>query len=453
MKKRIWSLLLCLVLVFSCFTGCGKADKGSSIAPEEYAISKLNEYADKVTQALQSHSNTAVSTKTAEGIGMDISLSLAIGRQVASAYGFAGLENIGMFLGYNAKDAMQGIAEFSLNGNSILKTDVYVDKESVYVNLPKYSKDYLKLLSVEDILGMSLEEYTSQIAKSSEGMPTAEEALELWTRYSEKFISCFRHEAYEKKAEAGTGNYSFSGAKYVICADTKDLVAVTEELFKELEKYPSFGTENIELEALDEDGKVYCTYYEGKKGQYAWEISDSKNEKPAVVFISAEKGFCLYTYEDGEAKVCFYSEKDSDRKGKIILIDEEKEYTFNYDNLTKDTIDISGEIDSVGFTVSIEQKNNQFYADFSVNTYGIIISGKLESIKGRLNISASVDYQGINFGTLALELKERDYQDFTMPSNGVDQETWEAGLDKDALDSDFQQLIMDYPFLAPLLAE
>lgn len=451
MKKRIWSLLLCMILVTSCFTGCGKGkadDKGSKPAPEDYVTSKFNDYADEVTKWMDSSTGSAPAS-TGEGTGLDISLSLAIGRQVAAAYGMAGLENISLLLGYDAKGSMQGIAEVSLNGKSVLEANVYVDKESILVNLPKYSRDYMEL-PMEDMLGMSLEEYAGQMAKGVEGKPTAEEMKALWIKYSQKFIDCFTYESHNEGSDAGTGAYTFKAEEYVVSADAKDIQALAEELLEDLKKYPALELENVEIEDC-ENTKFYCHYYEGKDGQYAWKFSDSENDKSAVTFISAGKGFCLYTEEDGEEEAIIYSVKESDRKGKVVLVDEGTEYIFNYDNYTKDSVDISGEMDGVAFTVSIEKKNNQFYADFSISTYGFVVSGKLEGNSSKVGVTASVDYQGINFGTLVLECKNRDFAEFTMPSGGVDQDTWTAGLDEEALYNDMMQLAEDYPFLAQLL--
>ncbi len=61
MKKRIWSLLLCLVLVFAGFAGCGSKDDAANAAPEEMVKVKLREFADKVSDALSKSSANAFS--------------------------------------------------------------------------------------------------------------------------------------------------------------------------------------------------------------------------------------------------------------------------------------------------------------------------------------------------------------------------------------------------------
>lgn len=453
MKKRIWSLLLCLVLVCSSFAGCGKDEskegEGSKTAPEKYVTEKFADLADSVTEALKSNMNAVPEANSNDGAGMDINLSVSVGEQIAAAYGLTGLETVSLLLSYDMKAGMQAIAELLLNGNSVLEANVYADEEAFYVNLPKYSKDYMKV-TMEEILGMSIDDFASQITSSTEGTPTADEMAEIWSKYSKKFIDSFKYELMVENVTAGTGDYTFSADKYVASATVEDLQAVVDELAEELKKYSSLDVEKVDFSDVSNE-KLYCHYYEGKDGEYEWKFSDDKEGAESIALAVTKKGFCLYGETAGKTEFYLYSVKESDSKGKIVLVDSGDEYTINYDNYSEDSIDLSGEIDGVEFTVSIEEKDNSFYADFSVSTFGIAVSGKLESDSNKVNITASVSYQGINFGTAAIECKIRDYADFTIPANSVDQNTWSYGLDQEALMTDLQQLMIDYPFLAELL--
>lgn len=451
MKKRIWALLLCLVLVCGSLIGCGdkgskEDDKKESIAPEEYLESKFTDLANRVSGALASNAG-AVSTSSSDGVGMDINLKLSVGAQIAQAYALEGLESIGLLLSYDGKQIMQALAELTLNDKSIAEAAAYVDQDAVYVNLPKYSKNFMKI-AFEEMLGMSLEEYAAQLAGSTEGMPTAKEIEELWKKYSGKFIDAFEHESMTEDVVAGFGDYAFAATEYVSVAEAESIRMLIKELFADLKKYPALNVDDSGLDGEMGFEKFYFHYYEGKKGSYEWRLTDEAVS--GIGFVSAEKGFSVYTVEGTEFEKLLYSVKESDTKGKIMLAADGEEYTLDYDNYTKDSVDISTVVEDVEVTASIEKKDDSFYMDFKINAYGIVVSGKVETDGGKLNISAAVSYQGISFGTLTLECKTRDFAAFTIPENCVNAQDWEAGLDQEAALQDVQQLLIDFPFLQNL---
>ena len=196
MKRKIWSLLLCLVLVCGCFAGCGSKEpndnKGSSASttkPEEMVTSQFKTFARKVTDALK---DMKASTGAGSSQGTDVKLSMEIGPQLALNYGLGDLQKIALAMTIDSKSSseMHLTSDLSLNDKSIFGLDMISDKEDVYVNLPAYSPDYAKM-SLEDASGMTNTELSKLFSDQADGLPTIDDLIDIWSDFSDDFIDCF----------------------------------------------------------------------------------------------------------------------------------------------------------------------------------------------------------------------------------------------------------------------
>ncbi len=450
MKKRIWSLLLCLVLVFAGFAGCGSKDDAANAAPEEMVKVKLREFADKVSDALSKSSANAFSF---ENTGCDITLDLSLEEQIAAGYGLTGLSSLGLKANVDVKDSVcfHAAGSLLLNGEDVIAADILTDEENIYLNLPAYAEQYMGM-SYKDILGKSMEDFAQELAKEKEGMPSAKDLLEMWNGFSDKFIDSFTYQGMEKKQSIGTGDYKISGDKYITNAKSEEIDKAFTMLMEELKKFPKLDVQKISPISAEVD-EFNVNYYVGKKGEYAWEIEGIQGEEESsVVFVSTKKGFCLYVIDlKGKEETVLYSEKESDKKGKVMICSADEEIVINYDNLTENSIDLSTTFEGMVLKFKLRSEDEHISADFDVNMLGIIVAGKLESTEKELKLDASVSMSGLKMGTLTFNAKARDFASFTVPSTYLDAEEWNASFDQEKLMGDLSQLMMKFPFLMDMM--
>lgn len=447
MKKKIWSLVLCLMLVCTGFAGCGSKDAAAT-APEEMVKVKLQEFADSISEALEKTQDHTLSMKN---MGYDLTAEVGIGEQIASQYGLTGLSSLGLNLNLDVKDKaqMRIAGNFLLNAQEVIAAEGLITQDSVYMNLPGYSKDYLGV-SFEEILGKSIEDYVAELAAENEGLPTMEDMAGMWKDFSAKFVEAFEYQKVEEKQTIGIGDYKLTGSKYITTAKSEDVVAAFNLLVDEMKKFPKL--EVSEYVSLDEFDALNANYYTGKKGAYAWELEGVKGEKSAsIVFVSLDKGFSFYVVdEDGKEQQLAFSEKESDQKGKITICAEE-EFVIEYDNYSKDSVDLSTTLNGMALKLKVRSKADGVSVDFSLNVLGIIVAGKLEGEKGNFDLDASVTMSGVAFGTLKLNAKARDFVDYDIPSTSVGPDEWSAGIDQEKLVGDLSQLMMQFPFLMDMM--
>lgn len=454
MKKRLWSLILCLVLVCAGFAGCGSKDDeaaGSAVAPEKMVTTKLQEFADSVTDALKKADTETVSTSNQ---GLDMVLNAEIGEQIASSYGLEGLNSIGMNVSIDAKEnaaELRIAGNLLLNGEEVLEAEGITDSTNIYVNLPAYSSQYMGV-SYEEMLGKSLEDFASELTSQTAGTPTVEDMLNIWGSFSAKFIEAFEYQSKEEGQTIGTGDYKVTGDKYITTAKAEELDAAIQVLADELKKFPELEVEEIES-ISDEVDSFNANYYTGKNDAYAWEFQAlTKTGTASVIFVSTEKGFCLYIVnEAGEEETLVYSEKESDKKGRITICADDEEIVIEYDNYTKDSVDLSTTVNGMALKLNFKTTDDRTTLDFDVNVLGIAAEGKLETSKNNFELTATVTTAGMKLATVNLSAKARDFVDYTVPSAFVDMDTWGAGLDQEKLMGDLSQLMMKFPFLMDLL--
>lgn len=445
--------MLCLVLVCAGFAGCGSKDDkdaGSKAAPEEMVKVKLQEFADSVTNAMK---KTDTDTVSMTNQGLDVTLDAEIGEQIAANYGLDGLSSVGLKLSVDVKEAadLRIAGNLLLNGQDVLEAEAIADKENIYVNLPAYSSQYMGM-SYEEMLGQSLEDYASELTSQTEGMPTAEDIVNIWGSFSSKFIEAFEYQSEEDGQQIGTGDYKFTGDKYITTAKAEDIDAAMQVLAEELKKFPELEVEEIES-ISDEADSFNANYYTGKDDAYAWEFQAvTKDGTASVIFVSTEKGFCFYAVNvEGEEETLAYSVKESDKKGTITICADDEEIVIEYDNYTKDSVDLSTTVSGMALSLKFKTTDESTTIDFDVNMLGIAAQGRLESGKESFELTAEVTTAGMKLCTVNLSAKARDFASYTAPASFADAETWGEGLDQEKLMGDLSQLMMQFPFLMDLL--
>lgn len=461
MKKRLWSLLLCLVLMFS-VTACGDkdavSDKGNDkkkdddkvavkdLKPEEMVSGQFEYFSKQLTETLEQIPATESSSQKQ---GMDIKLNFKPGSQIVESYELTGLESVGLNMGLDIKDLleMRLTGNLLLNGNKIVNMDMVLDKDKAVVRVPEFSDTAFGMElenGMESVLGNNL-------TQATEGMPTAADFLSIWKKYSEDFINCFKYKETVEKATIGTGDYAIEADKYVNVAKMEDLKNVLEALMKELEKYPALG---VTAEEIDTDvEEVIFSYYSNKDDEFAWEIETQEDdEKNCVVLLSSKKGFRLCHIVDGEEEdVLLYSVKESDKKGKIVLVNDGEELVIQYDNFSENHVDLSAEIEGVSLELGIDSKEGDAKITFSVKSDEIEADGKFTADDKNGKLELNITYQGIQLGSATLEFTSRDFNSYSVPDSYVDPEEWAQTVDQTKVLELLQKLMMDYPFIEKLL--
>ncbi len=456
MKKRLWSLLLCLVLVCSSMAGCGdkesndEANASANAKAETMVASQFKDFAGKITDALRkAKDNTGAGMQS----GVDMELNVELGKEIQKSADLEGLDKIGLLLYMDMKNSMEMrmTGKLKMNEKNVLSMDLITDSENAYFNLPDYSKNYAGI-SIQDALGMTSGDLSGLMSEAAEGMPTTDDMIQLWTDFSNDFIDCFEYQETVKKITIGEGDYKIKADKYVTKAKVEDIQKVLTQLVEELKKYPALEITdtNIDMANLDE---MTVSYFQNDSDEFAWKL-DAKagNDTSSIVLISAKKGFRFYVIdEDQNEQVLLYSVKESEKKGQIVLCTDDGNYTLNYDNYSKDHVDLSAEIEGATITASIDAKNDDYTIEFSIVSLGTKVSGTFEIGYREMKVTATVSMAGMEIGTLTLETSGRSFKDYDTPSGSVDLNTWSAGLNQDKLSKDLQKLIQDFPFISDLI--
>ena len=455
MKKRLLSILLCLTLVCSFAVGCGKKDSSkdadsnntktettSTPAP----VKDEDVVAEKLKTIIKAFDESALEAESAtnlleSGIGADATLKVTIGKDIASMYGLAGMEDITLDFSFDMKDAFAFTGNLLLNGNDILSLTGIADKENVYANLPKYSEQYMSV-SIEEMLGMSLDELMGEYNEALASAPDAYEFLDSYVEFFDTFSNSLKFQNAEENVKVGTGDYTFTGKKYVTKASLDDVKEAFNNFAEKINTMTGEEIADISFDDTDAEN-LFVNYYEGSNGNYAWEFnSDSKAEEP-VYFVATNKGFCLYQVTSEGDEVLAYSVKETENSGKIYIDETE----IIYSNLTKNSIDVEF-TDEATVKLSFNKAGDNATIKFTISEDNIAsIDAVLEIGKDTFKAEASMTMQGIYFGSISLETKNREYSEIVIPSSALDIYSWTNTLDMEALQNDLMQLMEEYPEL------
>ncbi len=469
MKKRLWSLLLCFVLVCSSFAACGKDDTASITeeedmqgtnrdadpTPTEEPVEdvfgkKMQEFMDTVTELM----DVAALEQTEDGTALagEYTLELEIGAAVAEAYGLSELKKLGLDCTLNMNEtetAMTGT--LVLNGENILDLDIYEDAEAIYLNLPKYSDSHMKM-SMEELFEDQADDMFSvfdRIDTRLSGMSAMGDLKKIWVDFSTQYMDALEFQGVEKNQTITQGDYTVTGDKYTSKLDVEKLGDAVNTLLKETSRLA--GQEMEDTLEVDKATEAYVHYYEGADDTFAIVI-EVANLNESVVVMSAAAGYCLYTVTGAETEVAFYTVRESDKKGSLVFIDEIGTKTvIEYDNFSENGVDLA--MNSEGNTIefSCQTTGNKTELKFAMPETGIELAAEYEGKENEDKLSMSLSYMEIEFGTLTLNGRDVEYREIAAPENTVDEEAWAEGLNIEAFSADLQQLMLDYPMLTELL--
>lgn len=459
MKKRLWSLLLCLVLVCGCLAGCGdketSSDSKKDNKTEVVDISKLDDkevigakigaYAKNVKTKIE---DSVVAEVANEGIGADVDVSLKLGKELVENYGLDGLESVAFKLGLDVakNNDMRMVLDALLNGKKLASGEMFFNEKVAFLGLPAYAKGYAKLDIAEAMeaatSNQSLTDMMSQI-------PSTKDIEELVTKYADKFVGCMQFVEKKDKATYSFGDYSITADAYVNRVEGSDVEKVMQELSEDLQKM--LPDANINTTVDDLEGFIYVTYLEDGK-QSAWILtSGDDNNGNEIGFINAKNGFVLYMSEDGEGQALLRSVKNDEKSGKVFLNNEGEEMEFTYSNYTENSLTVSADFDGNELEVGYEKKGDDIKITAKLSGQGVELTGSIEGNEDKCTITADLTYMDIHFGTATFEVKKRSAEKFSMPADGVDPDEWAQTLDQEALMTDIQNWSTEYPFIMNLL--
>lgn len=486
MKKKLLSFLCLLTLLF--IIGCNKEKENPAPTPttvpteaatptptstptptpspsptptpipENLAMTNLQKLPDAYS-ALIAMSPEA-SLDYSKGLGYDIDMDLSINEDLLTALEITGLETISLKGTMDMKDALAGSFVFFLNETEVITADVFTDFQSVMFNLPKYSTAYAAV-TMEELLDLPAEELPVWDLKN---FPTNQELYALMETSLNNLIDCFEPQlGIEENLTIGTGEYMLTGEKHTATVSREKLLEWVESFEQALAQYPGMEIDFDELTTEEETStgdtsteepftNFVMHYYTDNNGSFAWEFYPDNQADAPVIFISTEKGFCLYGGEEGAQEVIFYSIATSDKAGTFYLPNDEEgtDFTVDYE-ISDNAFSIHMAEESLELTMDFSFKNETIKMNYELVSEGISVLIDMTSTADASDATITVASYGMKLGSLNMKTTLRNYAETTIPQNTTDIETWTNNLDQNALTADLLQLMSDFPFLMDLI--
>ena len=460
MKRKLLYCILFLTLIFA--VGCNKKESAADPTPTATAtptplpknlakenLKQLPAVFDKLA-ALQPEGTLDFS----KGIGYDMTMDITIDPQIIdllALYGLdlTGLERITAHGTMDMKDSIAMDFTLGLNNSDIINAILYTDSENILFNLPKYSSSYAAA-SWQELMGAAGEGSAEDI---SFNFQAAMGLQNIFRDHVSKFVDCFKEEeGFTKDASIGTGTYVITGDKYTIRAHANDMFAVLESLMTELEKVSPAYAMDMEEYRPEENTVFVMDYYSGTDSNYAWAAYPESESDQPLIFVNTPAGFCLYALEEGTANVFMSSVASSENTGIITIpaTEEQEEYIIEYE-YDDTSCEIYAEIDTMELTMEMVQKGDLIEYDLTMVLDGFSVIVKETINKNHIDVTYTIASLGMKLATISVTTDLRAYNEFSMPKNTADMETWSAGLDQNALLTDLMQLAADYPFIADLI--
>jgi len=472
MKRKIYGLILLLTLVFC--VGCNKNKKDNPAEPPaatatetptptpanlaKINLDKLPELYDKLMSYQPQNS-----TDFSKGVGYDVTLKVSLGEQIASLLELSDLESISATGTIDAKDTMAANFDLCLNDDKILNAHLFADSTNLLFNLPAYSENYAAI-SWEELLSSVTEDAYSLTGSNvistintvdNKPFPSDAEMNALLRKYLKEFTECFTAvDGTTSNVSIGTGDYLLAGKKYTVRANINDIYAIMESLEAELKKYSEDFTFGLEELKIDGATALLLDYYISENGDYAWTAYSDSTPEEQVVFINTALGVCVYGINtDGSTEILLYSEKTTESSGTITFPSSEEDGedigTIDYE-YSDTSFTMQAMIDDVVFTVEASKVNDTIRYDITVIAEGVSFVITETVTPTLIEMSCSLASFGMEYLTLSMSAKSRDYEEIPVPVNTVDPDTWTNELDQTALLSDIMELLQKYPTLMSL---
>lgn len=455
MKKKIFGILMCSMIL--CTTACGKITQSKEptptpIPPNEAEV-KLNEIISEIKTTVNKVGANNVKEK---GSGYDLTVDLTVDESVATMIGLTDITSVSIISSANVKDNAHSTVAVKIGDKDLLSVDVTIDKENVYFNIPEYSDVYAKMPISEAIEGSDID--ITDLEEAFSDIPDLTEVTDLFNEFIADFSDCLKPEiGFTNNSEIGFNDYKFKGTKYTLTAKTTDVKGVFDKFSKKLSEYSFMtiveeNTDDLINEKDDSGDKIetlYLNYYVGKNNNVAWEFTD--NEGHAFVYISSDAGIKVYTVDGEDVTTILYTTinkevtgklAQSKTKGQIVLVDFNgygENLILNYEG-NKDDFKLTYEEESSVFEVSYKKEDTRLNIEAKITSEEFIVSIKASQYDKRTTMSAELTAEDIKLATLKITGEERDYKDFSIPTDTVDTEEWSKQLDTDKFEKDLTDI-------------
>lgn len=450
--KKIWLLfVLCATLLFA---ACGESTNEPTPTPAPTATltptptptpaNAAKEALDNLQNACNSllgwKGTAANEIDISKGFGYDITMDVRINQLLLSLLDMQDLNNLGINLALDMNnDLMAADMHFNLNEDELFDFKMFYDYKKLLYNIPKYSSQYAGIEAAAET--------------EAEAPFTAADTEELLTLYqtvlSDLFGAFQPQEEFVDNATIEAGDYKVTGQKFTVIASVEDLNNILNNFASTFQTiYPEAEIEVTELPADKMNSLIFHAYV-GENGTFAWEIYPDTSADTPVGLIAAEHGFCIFSTKDGVKEFVVRSEKNSATEGILYIPNEEAEFLLSY-TLDNNYISVSDEEGSFSFSLDWNISDTYVSTKLSLmlEGYGINYSLVADGTKSHADMSIiGYDTELVN---VSADMTIRDFNEVTMPETYVDEETWEAQADMDALVADMTALLEKYPALATL---
>lgn len=419
MRKKV--LLLLLLMAAGLLSACAKN-------PKKVYEDQLQSGIDKMATYVESTYHTIFESEEKNyGVNIDYTLrDLKVSGEEFEDFTLA--SNFDVYE-KNAKI----VTTFNYDGEKLITGEVYGNNDKLYLMLPDYSQ---KALSIENVGTKQLE---------FPEMPEADEIATQIREYGKMLADTFQYTGYEKKVTFDQNNFKFDAKVMTGECSGVELEATMENIsdkFKESELYKSlvdwmemgeeYYDDDLDFEDKTEYGnsKLQLKFYDGKKGNMAYELIDTESES-RFVFVT-----------DGISWSAFVTEKD-----KIIV-----ELT---NHIEMDGSDISGYLK---FTMADEMTLMLEFTEVKLSNkiisncnfkllYGekdeeltLLAEGKYSKEDKKTTYTVKIeDGEYDASGELEIIITEREPVAFELPTDTVDfnePDEWTSSFDMEKMQND-----------------
>lgn len=436
-------------------------------SPDETMVSdKLQAVADKITEYFENieKGNEELYENELDGEikqGAELKLTLIPGEAFVEETGVEELKSMSATIDMDIKDPMHNrfYGSVQLNDDELVKVELIQDEMVLYVGVPEYTDQYLKI-DIEELAGIDKGTVRKFLEEGTGSMLSFKDIKKMWDDHSAEFIETFKYQEKVADYTIGFEDYEITGDRFVTKADIQDAMKVILGIAEDLSIYPAYGInlEDLAEDMKDAEGYISLNYIHNDKDEFAWEIiavdtSDDDEDSESIVFVSTEKGICLYSVDQwGDKERFLYTVKESDEKGQIILESYgDAVMTIQYDNLREGHVELSSvpsEDTDVNFTFVFDQDGDDLtinlVAGDEYETVKVEFKGNQE--KAYLSLIAAED--GKELMELRIDSEAKDFDDFENPGNAVDVDKvdqWLTSFDEQKLLNTLLTLQQKYP--------
>lgn len=453
MKKKLILFFLCLTLLFATACGGEKQPQATptptesptpspspSPSPTPTPVNAAKETLHNLETAWESllNWNSTGNLDVSKGFGYDVTMDVSVNQMLMSLLGMADFSNFSIEMSMDmSNELLFADVALNLNKEELFDMVLFFDYETLIYNIPKYSSAYAGMTQTVE-------------TDSTVSIPDTEALVTLYKDFITDLFDTFQiEEGFTDNASIERNGYKVTGQKFTVSASVSDINAILNKFGSTfLELYPSGEIEITEIPE-DEISVLYFSVYKGADGTFAWELCPDTAKDEPVGFLSAENGFCLFTTTDGATEVLLRSEKSSSVEGTVYFPNDGDEFALNY-TLSDNSISLADLEDTIAVSIGWQFSTDYISLDLSVTTEEIGLTYQMVADGKKAHMDIAVSSYGTQLAKISADYTIREFQTFTMPESYLDEEAWEAQLDKEALQADIDALVAKYPILETL---